>query len=88
MKEENIKELQHLIYRREDLMKKIKGLKCVLEVGKENTGFNIIDSRQSQDYAGLWYLKDEYGFMNEALQKIYARYRQDLADVQKLIDEF
>lgn len=88
MKEEKIKELQHLIYRREDLMKKIKGLKCVFEVGKENTGFNIIDSRQSQDYAGLWYLKDEYGFMNEALQKIYARYRQDLADVQKLIDEF
>ena len=85
MKEEKIKELQHLIYRREDLMKKINGLKRVLEVGK---GFNIIDSRQSQDYAGLWYLKDEYGFMNEALQKIYARYRQDLADVQKMIDEF
>lgn len=88
MKEQQINELQELVSKRSVLRNEIKMLNEVFETGKENIGFELRDLRRPKDYSYLHFLKDHYGFFDEALRKTYQRIKEELNDVQQKIDEF
>ena len=88
MKEEQIAELEKLVRRRSVLRNEAEMLNKIFEIGKENIGFELQDLRQKKDYSYLHFLKDHFGFFDEALRKIYQRIKEELNEVQKKIDEF
>ena len=88
MTEEKIKQLQELLHQRECIGNEIEALEKVFDAGKENLGFRICDTRQSEGYDYLHFIKDHFGYMDEALRKIYAELKQKLLETQKKIDEF
>lgn len=87
MREEKIAELQALLSRRSILQNEMEAFKRVFEEDRENLGFTIHDVRVSKEYSRLHFIKDHYGFMSEALRKIYAEYEKELAEVMKKIEE-
>ena len=88
MTEEKIKELQELVHQRERIVNEIEAFDKIFDAGKENLGFRICDTRHDSGYDYLYFIKDNFGYMDEALRKIYAELKQKLSETQKAIDEF
>ena len=88
MKEEQIAELEELVRKRSALRNETEKLNEVFETGKENIGFELRDLRRQKDYSYLHFLKDDYGFFDEALRKTYKKIKDELNEIQKKIDEF
>ncbi len=87
MKEEKITELEELVMKRSSLRNEIEMFNRIFEVGKENIGFQLSDLRQAKEYSYLHFLKDHFGFFDEALRKNFQRLKVELNDVQQRIDE-
>lgn len=88
MTEERIKELQELVHRRECLRNEIEALQNVLKMEQDALGYSIQDTRVKQEYSYIHFIKDHFGYLNEAISKMCARYRQELAEVQKAIENY
>ena len=87
MTEEKIAELQALLSRRTVLENEIEAFDRVFKEDRENLGFTIHDARASQNTSCLHFIKDHYGYMSEALWKIYVEYKNELADINKKIED-
>lgn len=88
MKEEKIEELNRLLDGRRILRNEIEAFQRVDEVGQEHLGFWICNADAPRESSYIHFIKDHYGYMYEALQKVYARLQKELEYVQKKIDEF
>ena len=88
MTEERIAELQELLHKRECILNEIEVLEKIFDAGKENLGFRICDTRQPAEYDYLHFIQHHFGYMDEALRKIYIKLKQELSDTQKAIEEF
>lgn len=88
MTEERIKELQHLLYRRDIVENEIQAFIQLLNVDKEDRSYTINDARFDSGKNCLHIIKDRHGYIDEALQKIKAEYQKELVDIQKAIMEF
>ena len=59
----------------------------MLKENKEDLGYQVFDWNSGNKDSCIHIIKDHYGYINEAMWKIQARYRRELAEVQKAIDE-
>ena len=51
-------------------------------------GIEFVDTRQERGYDRIHFIKDHFGYIDEALRKIYAKLKQELYNIQKEIEEF
>jgi hypothetical protein len=87
MTEEKIQQLETLLNRREILQNEIEVFSRMLRENKEDLGYKVFDWNSGSKETCIHIIKDHYGYINEAMWKIQARYRRELAEVQKAIDE-
>lgn len=88
MTEDRIAELQELVRQRECIGNEIEVFEKIFDAGKENLGFRICDTRMDSEYDYIHFVKDHFGYMDEALRKIYIKLKQKLSETQKAIEEF
>lgn len=88
MTEEKVNELRELVHQRECVRNEIEAFERIFDAGKENLGFNICDTRHGKGYDYLHFIKDHFGYIDEALRKIYTELKQKLFEIQEAIDEF
>lgn len=87
MTEEKIGELMELLKRREILENEKEAFERIFERSGEYLGFTIQDVRQTKGYQMIHFVKDHYGYMNEALHKIYLKYKKELQEVNDRIEK-
>jgi hypothetical protein len=87
MTEEKIQQLETLLNKREILQNEIEVFDRMLKENKEDLGYQVFDWKGGNKDSCIHIIKDHYGYINEAMWKIQARYRRELAEVQKAIDE-
>ena len=88
MTEDRIAELQELVHQRECIGNEIEAFEKIFDAGKENLGFRICDTRKDGEHDYIHFVKDHFGYMDEALRKIYIKLKQRLSETQKAIEEF
>lgn len=87
MTEEKIDKLIDLLNQRRDLQREVDALSAVFQTDKKEMRYKIMDSRNREEYSCIHIVKDQYGYIDEALHKTFAKYKQELAEVQKIINE-
>lgn len=87
MTEEKIEELRDLLNRRYDLVERIEKFKKVFKEQKENIGFSVID-RCASGEGRLMFVKEDYGLLYEALEKVYTKTLDEFNEVQEEINKF
>ena len=87
MTEEKIQQLEALLNKREILQNEIEVFSRMLRENKEDLGYKVFDWNSGNKETCIHIIKDHYGYINEALVKTFARYKQELAEVQKIINE-
>ena len=87
MTEEKIQQLETLLNKREILQNEIEVFGRMLKENKEDLGYQVFDWNSGNKDSCIHIIKDHYGYFNEAMWKIQASYRRELAEVQKAIDE-
>ena len=85
MTEEKIKELQELLHRREVLKNEIEKFDELFFVGRENIGYEIVDTRSYKGKNYIHFIKDHHGYLAEALRKIYDEYLMEMKKIQEEI---
>ena len=87
MTEEKIQQLEELLHKREILQNEIEVFGRMLKENKEDLGYKVFDWNRGSKDSCIHFIKDHYGYINEAMWKIQDRYRRELAEVQNAIDE-
>lgn len=87
MTEEKIQQLEKLLHKREILQNEIEMYGRMLRENKEDLGYKVFDWNSGSKETCIHILKDHYGYINEALLKTFVKYKQELAEVQKIINE-
>ena len=87
MTEEKIEKLIDLLNQRRDLQREIDALAFVFQKDSKELRYKITDNKRNENCPFIHIVKDQYGFIDEALHKTFAKYKQELAEVQKIINE-
>lgn len=85
---EKIEELGRLLNRRRNLVERIEKFKEIFKIQKENISFSVIDNRSVSGKSELMFVKEDYGLLYEALEKVYTRTLNEFNGVQEEIDKF
>ena len=85
MTEAKIKELQELLHRREVLKNEMEKFDELFLVGRENIGYEIVDTRSYEGKNYIHFIKDHHGYLAEALRKIYDEYLMEMKKIQEEI---
>ena len=76
-----------MLRRREILKNEIEAFDAVFKLDKMSLIFYVGRVTDRKEDAPLIYLRDHFGYFDEALRKIYTRMKQELVSVQKAIEE-
>lgn len=87
MTEEKIEKLIDLLNQRRDLQREVDALAYVFQKDSKELRYKITDNKSNENCPFIHIVKDQYGFIDEALHKTFAKYKQELAEVQKIINE-
>ena len=87
MTEEKIEKMIDLLGQRTYLQREVDALALVFQYDSEELRYKILNHNSNENCPYIHIVKDQYGYINEALHKTFARYKQELAEVQKTINE-
>lgn len=87
MTEEKIDKLIELLSQRRDLQREIDALTLVFQKNSKLLRYKITDNKSDENCPFIHIIKDQFGYIDEALHKTFAKYKQELAEVQKIINE-